>query len=228
MFKQFLTLLRGRAYDAEQAFSDRNAVPLLSQQIRDAAGSVQAARRAVAVAIAQNEQEKGQHAAIQIRIADLEIRTLAALEQGSEALAREAAEALAYLEAERDISQKAQAQFTATIDKLKAIVRNAEARLQALQRGERLARATEETQKLDLAVAGPGLATLDEAEETLARLRIRQSQNETTASVLRNMEGSIRPAGIIEKLANAGCGAPLRTSADDVLVRLRGRMNSAA
>lgn len=228
MFKLISILLRGRAHDAEQAFADRHAVPLLSQQIRDAAQSIQSARRSVAVAIAQNEQEKGQHATIVARIADLEIRASAALTKGNEGLAREAAEAIAYLEAERDASEKAQAQFTGAIDKLKGIVRASEARLQELQRGERLARATQEAQKLDVTVAGPGFATLDDAEETLARLRLRQSQNELTAAALKDMEGAIRPAGIIEKLANAGFGAPLRSSADDVLARLKSRITPAA
>ncbi|NKK03630.1 PspA/IM30 family protein [Rhizobium leguminosarum bv. viciae] len=228
MFKLISILLRGRAHDAEQAFADRNAVPLLAQQIRDAAQSIQSARRSVAVAIAQNEQEKVQHAAIVARIADLENRASAALAKGNEGLAREAAEAIAYLEAERDASEKAQAQFTGAIDKLKAIVRASEARLQELQRGERLARATQEAQKLDVVVAGPGFATLDDAEETLARLRLRQSQNELTAAALKDMEGAIRPAGIIEKLANAGFGAPLRSSADDVLARLKSRITPAA
>lgn len=228
MFKLISTLLRGRAYDAEQAFADCNAVPLLAQQIRDAAQSIQSARRSVAIAIAQNEQERAQHATIVSRIDDLETRAAAALAKGNEVLAREAAEAIAYLEAERDQSEKAQAQFTTAIDKLKGIVRISEMRLQELQRGERLARATEETQKLDVVVAGTGLATLDDAEETLARLRIRQNQNEMTASALKAMETSTAPAGIIEKLANAGCGAPLRSSADDVLARLRSRINPAA
>ncbi|ASS54071.1 PspA/IM30 family protein [Rhizobium leguminosarum] len=228
MFKLISILLRGRAHDAEQAFADRNAVPLLAQQIRDAAQSIQSARRSVAVAIAQNEQERVQHTAIVTRIDDLENRASAALAKGNEGLAREAAEAIAYLEAERDASEKAQGQFTSSIDKLKAIVRASEARLQELQRGERLARATQEAQKLDVVVAGPGLATLDDAEETLARLRLRQSQNELTAAALKDMEGAIRPAGIIEKLANAGCGAPLRSSADDVLARLKSRITPAA
>lgn len=228
MFKLISILLRGRAHDAEQAFADRNAVPLLAQQIRDAAQSIQSARRSVAVAIAQNEQEKVQHGAIVARIADLEVRATAALAKGNDGLAREAAEAIAFLEAERDASEKAQAQFTQAIDKLKGIVRASEARLQELQRGERLARATQEAQKLDVAVAGPGFATLDDAEETLARLRLRQSQNELTAAALKDMEGAIRPAGIIEKLANAGFGAPLRSSADDVLARLKSRITPAA
>lgn len=228
MFNLILSLLRGRAHEAEQAFADRHAVPILAQQIRDGALKIQSARRAVAVAIAQNEQEKKQYAAILDRITDLETRTLAALQKDKTALAHEAAEAIAYLEAERDASQAAQAQFASAIGKLKGTVRAAEARLQDLRRGVRLARATEKAQKLDAAGVGQGLAVLADAEETLLRLRTRQTQNETTAAALKEMEGVISPARIIEKLADSGCGAPLRASADDVLSRLRHRMNSAA
>ncbi|NRP88097.1 hypothetical protein GFPCMMHI_04017 [Ensifer adhaerens] len=229
MFNVILTLIRGRAYDAEQAFIDRNAMPLLAQQIRDAAGAIQSARRAVAIAVAQNEQEKSQHAAIVGRIADLETRAVAALQKGNDELARQAAEAIAELEAERDSSEKAQAQFATTIAKLKATVRSSEARLQGLQRGERLARATGQTQKLNAVCNdGSGLANLDEAEETLARLRAYQDRCEIVTSALKEMDAANRPAIIIEKLANAGFGAPLGPSADDALARLRERMNSAA
>jgi len=229
MFNVILTLIRGRAYDAEQAFIDRNAMPLLAQQIRDAAGAIQSARRAVAIAVAQNEQENSQHAAIVGRIADLETRAVAALQKGNDELARQAAEAIAELEAERDSSEKAQAQFATTIAKLKATVRSSEARLQGLQRGERLARATEQTQKLNAVCNdGSGLANLDEAEETLARLRAYQDRCEIATSALKEMDAANRPAIIIEKLANAGFGAPLGPSADDALARLRERMNSAA
>ena len=119
MFNLILTLLRGRAHEAEQAFADRNAVPLLAQQIRDASLAIQSTRRAVAVAIAQNAQEKKQHATIVGHIANLETRTLAALQKGDTLLAREAAETIAHLEAERDASNAAQAQFTVAIDKAK-------------------------------------------------------------------------------------------------------------
>src|SRR5262245_30612833 len=149
MFKHFLTLMRGRAYEAEQDYVDRHALPLLAQQIREAADAIQAARRAVAVAIAQNQQEEAQHRILLARVSDLESRTIAALQQGKDVLAREAAEAIALLEAECETSEKAQAQFKADISKLQAIVRTSETRLRDLKRGERLARATDSAQRLN-------------------------------------------------------------------------------
>lgn len=228
MFKQILTLLRGRAYEVEQDFLDSNAMPLLAQQIRDASAAIQAARRAVAIAIAQNSQEIEQHKAALARIADLESRTIAALQKGNEALAREAAEAIGWLEAECAASEKAQAQFRTSIERMKSVVRASEARLRELNRGARIARATAQTQTLDRSASTTGLATLSEAEETLLRLRTRQQEIDTTAAALREMDAGTDPSAIVEKLARAGCGAPLTPDADAILARLRGRMNDAA
>ena len=228
MIKQIRTLIRGRLFEAQEAVVDRNAAVLLDQQIRDAAGDIQSARRAVAVATAQNEQEKSRRAVVVSRIADLEARTMAALEKGHDVLAREAADAIIQLEADRDTSEKAEAQFTASIGKLKSLVRAAEARLQELQRGQRITRATGQVQKLNSLIHGVGSASLDEAEQTLARLSERQMRNDIATSVLRELDGTRNTASVLEKLADAGCGAPLRVSADEILGRLRTRMNSAA
>lgn len=111
---------------------------------------------------------------------------------------------------------------------MKSVVRAAEARLRDLQRGERIARATEQTQKLDRSTVHHGLSTLSEAEETLLRLRTRQQQIDVTAEALREMDAGTDPSAIIEKLAKAGCGAPLAPGADTILARLRGRMNQTA
>jgi phage shock protein A len=228
MFKQILTLLRGRAYDAEQQFLDRQAIPLLAQQIRDASSAIQSARRAVAIAVAQNEQEFSHYKTAEARIADLETRVVAALDKGDERLAREGAEAISWLEAECAASEKAQARFHASIDRMKSTVRASEARLRELHRGERIARATEQTQKLDRSALTSGLSTIVEAEETLLRLRSRQQEIDLTADALRDIDAGTDPSAIIEKLARAECGAPLGPDADSVLARLRARMNNAA
>lgn len=228
MFKLFLTLLRGRAAEAEQQVLDRHAIPLLGQQIRDASAAIQSARRAVAIAVAQNEQEILQHQKALARVADLETRAIAALNKGNDVLAHEAAEAIGWLEAECAASEKAQARFHASIDRMKSVVRAAEARLRELHRGERIARATEQTQKLDRSARTSGLATIEEAEETLLRLRTRQQEIDSTADALREMDAGSDPSAIVEKLAKAGCGAPLGPDANTVLARLRARMNTAA
>lgn len=228
MFKQFVALIRGRTYDAAEAVVDSNALSILRQQIRDCTSAIDAARKAVAIAIAQNEQEIAQHRRLVARIEDLERRTVAAIEQGKDDLAREAATTIAMLEAERDTSQEAQKSFTTEIERLKTIVRASEMRLRELQRGQRIAVATDKTQRLRSVAPASGLSALKDAEETLLRLRVRQKQMDAAAAAMDEMQQADDPSALSQKLAAAGCGAPIRSSADDVLQRLAKKAKKAA
>ncbi len=221
MFKQIVTLFRGVATQTSEEFTDRHALAILKQQINDCASTVSASRRAVAIAIAQNEQEIVQHKRLVGQISDLETRAIAAIEQGKKILAQEAAESIAVLEAERDVSARAQAQFSAEIKRLKSVVRTAEAKLKELRRGQRLATATDQTQRLRKSHTSNGLTALKDAEETLQRLQVRQQQIDTTADAIAEMEQCENPTQVIERLAEAGCGERLTSSADDVLARLQ-------
>ncbi len=221
MFKQIVTLVRGVAVETTEDFTDRHALAILKQQIRDCAHAVAASRKAVAIAIAQNEQEYMQHKCLVAKITDLEERTVAALDQGKKKLTLEAAETIALLEAERDVSAQAQSQFSEQISRLKFTVKNSETKLKELQRGYRLAAATDQTQKLRQSHPASDLSDLKEAEETLLRLRVRQQQIDTTAIAIAEMEQSDDPNRMTRKLAEAGCGDPLTSSAQDVLERLK-------
>lgn len=224
MYNYFLTLVRGRAHDQADRLRDATALTILNQQIRDCAQAIRGARRAVAVAIAQNERERAQHAATKNRLADLDLRARAALDKGEDDLAREAAEAIAILEDELLASEKAQASFAREIARLKGIVRSAEARLHDLQRGQRIAAANDKTQKLrssSIAMEATDLVSLKDAEETLRRLQARQEHIDQVAEALDDMDGAADPSSLTERLAEAGCGAPLRTRAADVLARLK-------
>ena len=220
MFKTILTLCRGATHAAEQEFIDNNAHLLLQQQMRDASREVAVARQSVAVAIAQNRQEQVQHEKLLSRLDDLETRTLAAIRQDKQDLAREAAEMIALMEAERGASEQAQATFADEISRLKANVQSAESKLRELQRGQRVAAATAKTQKLRAKSPDSGLSSLGEAEATLKRLRDRQTRMDFTEQALAEMSQTGNPQDTIQKLAEAGCGAPQKTSADEVLARL--------
>ena len=90
---------------------DRHALPILDQQIRDAASGVERSKRALALAIAQDEAEGRRLAAIEASISDLEERAVAALQAGRDDLAGEAAQALAAQEADRNAVREARAVF---------------------------------------------------------------------------------------------------------------------
>jgi phage shock protein A len=220
MIKHIFTLMRGVTNNAADEFTDRHALTILEQQMRGAAQGVTAARKAVAIAIAQSRQEQMQHEALIKRIADLEQRTVSALKQDKQGLAREAATCIALMESERDTSQEAQDIYTKELARLKLNVQKAEMKLRELRRGQRLVTATDKVQKLREQPIQSGLSTLDDAGATLDRLRQRQTRNDLTSKAVDEMLQTGNPVNIAEKLAESGCGTPLKSSADEVFARL--------
>ncbi|CAN7622815.1 PspA/IM30 family protein [Bosea sp. LjRoot9] len=230
MFKMFVTLFRGSVAEAGEAIADRNALLILDQQLRDATAAFDRAKKALAVAIAQDQQESARFAATKGRVVDLEHRVGAALAAGDEILAREGAEAIAALEADRDAAAAAQALFATEILRLRRHLAQAQARIAELDRGRRLARASEAVREMRRGrteAARPHEATLGEAEQTLKRLRERQIQAEAADLALDELDGAAT-ISVTEKLAARGYGPRLKPTADDVLARLRGQSAATA
>jgi phage shock protein A len=222
MFKTVLTLIRGAAAAAEEDFADRNALLILDQQIRDAAAAVERGKRALAVAIAQDDAEGKRLEATLARIADLEERTVAALAGGREDLAADAAEAIAVMEADREAIREARSSFAREVAGLRTAVRNAGHRLADLERGRRIAQAAEAVRRLKSGRGSPGTsnAALADAETTLKRLRERQIEEAAADAATAALDGQ---TGITDRLEAAGFGRRTRPTAADVLDRLRRR-----
>ncbi|MCA1400324.1 PspA/IM30 family protein [Bradyrhizobium sp. BRP56] len=231
MFKTVFTLFRGSVAAAEEELQDRTALVILDQQMRDAAAAVDRSKRTLALAIAGDQQEGRRLDATNARIADLEQRASAALEGGREDLAREAAQAIANLEAERDAAMTARALFASEITRLRRHVGNAEARIAELDRGRRLARASEAVRSLrrsGIEAARPYESTLPEAEATLKRLRERQMEIQAADEALIEIDAAAGPLATAEKLAEQGFGPRMKSTADDVLARLKAKRPPAA
>src|SRR5882757_6277995 len=224
MLKTIVTLFRGAAFRAEEEFVDRSALLILDQQIRDAAAGIERAKRALAVATAQDEAEGKRLETTLTRITDLEERAVAALNGGSEELAAEAAETIAVMEADRDSIREARATFAHEIGNLKATVRKSSQRLAELERGRRIAAAAESVRRLK---AGHGLGTpsgataLADAEATLRRLRERQAEDAAALDAFEALDSEPNPTTVANRLEAAGFGKRTRPTAADVLARLK-------
>lgn len=221
MFNTIITLVRGRSHDASQALEDANALSILRQQLRDSASGVEAARRSVAVVMAYAERERKSLPRINAQIADLEGRAVAALTQGREDLATEAAAAIAQLEAERTTTETALATYETEISRLRDELGGAELRLRELKRGLQLADAAQKSQTVRGVVSRPVTASLAEAEATLSRVQSRQLHAEATAVAVVELSASQSAEAISARLAAAGCGPSIRPDAAAVLERLK-------
>jgi len=231
MFKMLMTLMRGKQFEAAESIADANALTLLDQQIRDASGDLDRARRALAIAAAQDGAEAARIAALRGKVADLEIRTLAALDGAREDLATEAAEAIAGMENDLAAASAAQVSFARERQKLQAMTSDAERRLGDLERGRRAARAAEAVRRLRSRGAdtlGAGANALREAEATLKRLRERQLEDEAATQAIEAMEGGANADLVAQKLETAGFGDATKPTARSVLERLKQQRQTAA
>jgi phage shock protein A len=226
MFKTLVILVRGRVVAIGEEVADQNALAILDQQMRDATGALDRAKKALAVAIAQESQEGQRLDATRARIEDLEARAVAAIAAERDDLAAEAAEAIATLEAERDASLTARALFAAEIAKLRHHVLQQQMRLSQLERGRRIARAGEAVRVLRrgrIEAAPIFEGTLAEAEATLSRLREHQVEAEASEAAFDALDAATGPISVAEKLSAEGFGPRLKPNAADVLTRLRQR-----
>jgi phage shock protein A len=224
MLKTLITLFRGQAAQAAEALADGNALLLIDQHIRDAGAGLDRARRALAIAMAQDATEVKRIEDFKRKIADLEARAMAALEGAREDLAMEAAEAIAGLEADKASAEAAHTSFERESRKLRNLVSDAERRLAELERGRRAARAAEALRRLRSTGAdnvGGDASALRDAEATLKRLRQRQSEAEAADEALDALDSASGPDLIAQKLEAAGFGAQTRPNAQSVLERLK-------
>ncbi len=225
MFKQLFTLARGRSADGAEAFLDANALAILRQQIRDAAGCVEKSRKALAMVMAYCEREKRALEGKEAKILDLELRATKALESDQIELATEAAGTIAHLETERDATKETIAVYNNEIKTLRENLTRSETVLAQLKRGQRLAEANDKSQRVHGQISNLHSSNLEEASATLKRLQERQSHTTATVAALEELSAPLSATSMSDRLAEAGCGLPKKSDADIVLARLKRKAN---
>ncbi|WP_298860680.1 PspA/IM30 family protein [uncultured Sulfitobacter sp.] len=223
MFKQLMTLVRGCSADSANAFLDANALPLLRQQIREAAACVEKSRKALAMVIAYSEREKVSLTRIEEKIADLELRATAALDNDQLELATEAAETIAHLDAERNAAQHTIKTYSTEIARMREGLSKSQTVLGDLTRGQRLAEANDKAQRVQGQMTTLHSGNLEEAADTLKRLQERQAHSDATVAALEGLSAPDNAAAMSDRLAAAGFGPAKRSDAAAVLARLKNK-----
>jgi len=186
----------------------------LDRAVQAAGAAHVAARRALAVAIAEEEREIRRREALTEKLGDLEPRAVEALRAGRDDLAGNAAEIIATVETEITASTQASGRFAAEVALARREVDAQPRRLADLDRGRRLARvgAALNTAPRD------GVDALTAAESALAKV---EADNHDARAI--REEFAPPTERLIEQMADLGFGAPIRVRASDVMERLRAR-----
>ena len=194
----------------------RQAVAVeLDRSIAAAGAAHVAARRALAIAIAEETREIQRRHSMTAKVADIESRAVEAIRAGHDDLALSASAAIATLSTEIEASQKASATFAAEVALARREIEIQRRRLADLDRGRRLARVGSA-----LNSAAPhfqtGLDRFSEAEIALAKI---DAENADARAVREEM---MAPADqMIECLSDSGFGRPVAIRREDVMSRLR-------
>jgi phage shock protein A len=226
MLKIFTTLIRGAAAEAEEAVFDANAIRVLEQQLRDAAGAMELSRRELACAMAHRASEARAAEAVAARIAELEGAAGKAIQGGREDLAEQAATVIAANEDELAARQAAIIRFDIDISRLRSMADTGRQRLQELRRGLEMARAQEALHRAGAngrRALKTGTGALRDAEATLARIREAHAKGDDLAAAMDDLEAQASGRDLTDQLAKAGFGQNLRTKPGDVLARLKAK-----
>lgn len=206
-----------RLLDLWSDLQGRTASPMasLDRSLAAAGHAHLSARRALAVALAEETRETDRRVALAGKVVDLEKRAIEALRAGREDLAVQASEAIAAMATEINASERAAQRFAAEVALARREVDAQRRRLSELDRGRRLARignalnATART-------SSSGLDSFTDAEAALAQV---MADNHDARAVREEMAPPTDD--LIERMSDAGFGEPMHVLASDVLTRLK-------
>lgn len=218
----FGTLLKGFGAKAEAKVRDQYAIELIEQKIRDAESGLAGAKQTLASLILRKRSEEKTLKNLKARIIDLEKRAGAALADGKEALALDAAEAIADIENEATVRQGTLNELNARVAKTQSAVEKAHRRIVDLKQGLVSARAIDSNRKaqrsLDHSLSGA--SAINDAEELMSRITDADDPLDE-AEVLDEINAGLTKTNVTERLANAGYGDKTKSTAADVLARLK-------
>jgi phage shock protein A len=187
----------------------------LDRSIAAAASAHIAARRALAVAVAEETREIARRDCLTLKVTDIERRAVQAIRAGRDDLARATPETIAAIRTEIEASERASSRFAAEVALARREVDSQRRRLADLDRGRRLARVGSALNGA-ASLSHPGRDRLAEAETFLEQI----NADNADARAIRE-EMAPQADRLIERLSDQGFGHPVTVNPADVMARLR-------
>ena len=222
MYTTLKTLFIGANARAEERVRDQYSIELIEQKIREAQAGVKGAKLTLASLIQRERAELRQIETLKSRAAQLEKDALAAMADGREKLAEEAATAIAAMENELKVRQDTVDRLKQRIIRLRQSVEAANRRVVDLRQGAIAAKAVraEQTSQKRIQRHLEADSPMDEAESLIANVLQKDDPFEQS-EILREIDRDLGGENIAEKLAEAGYGDGQKSTASDVMKRLR-------
>ncbi|MBL4678304.1 MAG: PspA/IM30 family protein [Mucilaginibacter sp.] len=222
MFKTLSTLIAGVNARSEDRVRDAFAIELIDQKIREAEAGIKAAKATLASLIQRQRSEERQKQNLDTRIKDMTKRAEQAIENDRDDMATEAAHAIAQMENELAIRRETLARLDQKTVRLRSSIEAGHRRIIDLKQGAIQAKAVRHEQAIQsrLNTTIGRTSNVEEAEELIARVMGRDDPFEQS-EILREIDRDLGHESLADRMADQGFGPATRTTADDVLARLK-------
>lgn len=220
-----MTAVRGGVTEAGEAVVDANSTRIFEQEIRDAENHLTKAKRDLTEVMAKQMQAAREVERIQREINTNEGYAGQALNKGDEALALEIAEKVSTLETELTTQQSALESFTASVARLKELIKKSERQVADYKRQLSVVKTTDSVHKATAAITDnfvSGNSKLLNAKESLERIKAKQQNFDDRLKASEQLEAESGDASLEAKLKAAGIGDQA-SSANSVLDRIKAK-----
>lgn len=207
VFSKLFTLFRGATHDGVQAINDKKAMVILDQEIRDAQADQDSATDALTGIIAKRKLQGESIAALTSDIESLTQKAIKAQGQGNQELALEIAAVIGQKTQTRDSEQKVYDQYAATEEKFRQTVKTSATRIQSARQQADIAKARDsiqQAQKNVLSSTGKTTGGLNNAMESLERIRQRQDETDAKFEARQSLDDDLNGNSLEQKMKDAG------------------------
>jgi phage shock protein A len=222
MFGTLKTLITGANARAEEHVRDAFAIELIDQKIRETEAQLKAAKNTLATLVQRQRAEQMMLSGLRQRAETMTERAAAALAAGREDMARDAAEAIAQMENEAELRRATVDRLEAQATRLRGSVDVGHRRILELKQGAITAKAIRREQDIQrkLNTSYRSQSSADEAQDLINSVVGKEDPFEHS-EILREIDQGLNHDTLDDRMAAAGFGPATKSTADDVLARLK-------
>ncbi len=207
IFEKIFTAIRGGAREIGESIVDKNGVRIFEQEIKDADTALNKAKQDLTEVMAKEMQASRKIESLNADIKKHEEYVSSAVEKNNDELALEIAQKIAEFESDLDIQKKAQASFSAHVERLKGLIKQTNKALADMQRQLVMVKTTQNVQRATAAITqnyASGTSKLLTAKESLDRIKHKQQDLEDRLKAGEMLQGEFDGKDLEEKLKKAG------------------------
>lgn len=225
ILKSLFTLGKSIIAQADESIEDAQGVRILEQHIRDANNELGKAGKSRVDLLARVKLSQDKLLDLRTRKSSLEARALEAMQKNVDTtLLNEVAQEIAHLENAIATEEQVMVTLDTSRDAVEKAVAATSHRISQFEQQLEVIKATDAMQRAQQAITAStagATSSVATAADSLKRLQERQAERQARLDAATQLEKAANGSDLDEKLAQAGIGSAGKSSAEDVLARLK-------